>query len=173
MANFLLLLAALLSTGFRVQASAPLTGAQQAEILRAHNEWRARVGTLPLRWSGDLADTAQSWATTLADRGCRLQHSDKDLGENLYFASALQTGDRRQLLQMTPGHVIETWASEAADYSYATNSCARGKTCGHYTQIVWNDTREVGCGMAICPDLGQIWVCEYRPAGNVVGSRPY
>lgn len=164
------MLAAFLS--LPVQVSSPLTGPQQAEILKAHNEWRARVGTLPLHWSRDLADTAQSWAVTLADR-CRLEHNDTDLGDNLFFASALQTGDRHQLVRVTPGQVVAAWASEAADYSYTTNSCARRKTCGHYTQIVWNDTREVGCGMAICPDLGQIWVCEYRPTGNVEGKRPY
>lgn len=25
----------------------------------------------------------------------------------------------------------------------------------------------VGCGMAVCPTLGQVWVCNYRPRGNV------
>ena len=173
MISLLLLWMALLSTGYRWQVPAPLTGAQQAEILRVHNAWRARVGTPPLRWSGDLADAARSWAATLADRRCRLEHSDEAFGENLFFASALQSGGRRQLLHMRPGQVVEAWAGEAADYAYASNSCARGKMCGHYTQIVWKGTREVGCGMAVCSDLGQIWVCEYRPAGNVVGRRPY
>jgi pathogenesis-related protein 1 len=172
MRAFLLLLAAFLSAGFPAQVSSPLTAPQQSEILKTHNEWRARVGTPPLRWSRDLADTAQSWAITLADR-CRSEHSDTDLGENLFMASALEIGARRQLARVTSGEVVAAWAAEVADYSYATNSCARRKTCGHYTQIIWNDTREVGCGMAICRDLGQIWVCEYRPAGNVEGRRPY
>jgi pathogenesis-related protein 1 len=171
MRAFLLLLAAFLS-GLPGQVSSPLTAPQQAEILKAHNDWRARVGTPPLRWSSDLADTARSWAVTLAGR-CRQEHSEKDLGENLYYSSALEIGDRRQLVRVTPGQVVAAWGSEEADYSYAANSCARRKTCGHYTQIIWNETREVGCGMAICPDLGQIWVCEYRPAGNVEGRRPY
>ena len=173
MSSLFLLWMALLAAGCRPQAGAPLTAAQQAEMVKAHNAWRAKVGVPALRWSADLADTARSWAGTLAGGRCRLEHSDEAFGENLFFASALRSGGRPQLLQVRPGQVVGAWASESVDYSYASNSCARGKECGHYTQIVWKDTREVGCGMSVCSDLGQIWVCEYRPAGNVVGQRPY
>lgn len=59
---------------------------------------------------------------------------------------------------------------------------------GHFTQLVWKGTREVGCAAVDCGltdpdgekgedgDVGwkraQGWyvVCEYGPAGNVVGS---
>ena len=39
---------------------------------------------------------------------------------------------------------------------------------GHYTQIVWPETREVGRAMA----SGQrfdVLVCRYWPSGNVIG----
>jgi len=32
---------------------------------------------------------------------------------------------------------------------------------------VWASTEEVGCGRAVCPTFGQVWVCRYRPRGNV------
>ena len=66
--------------------------------------------------------------------------------------------------------VVGYWAAEARDYSYRANTC-RGM-CGHYTQLVWNDTREVGCAVASEPGR-EVWVCNYDPPGNWVGERPY
>ena len=69
--------------------------------------------------------------------------------------------------------------SEAADYSSATNKCAPGKVCGHYTQVVWRNTTHVGCATAICTKNSpfgaqfptwQLWVCNYTPPGNFVGK---
>lgn len=66
-------------------------------------------------------------------------------------------------------------ASEVQWYDYASNSCnaPAGKSCGHYTQVVWAKSTEVGCGVAICDGKGQIWVCNYKPAGNFSGQKPY
>ncbi len=69
---------------------------------------------------------------------------------------------------------VNDWASEKAYYDYANNSCESGKACGHYTQVVWNTSTKVGCAYAICEDShDQVWVCQYQPAGNVVGRKPY
>jgi pathogenesis-related protein 1 len=67
--------------------------------------------------------------------------------------------------------VVDAWGNEVNYYSYADNSCSG--VCGHYTQLVWQSTREVGCAMAVCGDKAQIWVCTYHPAGNFVGQKPY
>jgi len=151
-----------------------LSAAQRAEIVGAHNAWRARVGTTPLVWSVELADRARRWAETLAGSGCGLQVSRGDaVGENLYWAGPVLRDTGRRAEPITPAAVVDAWASEATDYSYGRNACARGKTCGHYTQIVWGSTREVGCATATCPDEGVVWVCNYWPAGNVRGQRPY
>ena len=64
-------------------------------------------------------------------------------------------------------------ASERSNYSYDSNSCAPGEDCGHYTHIVWRDTREVGCGVATGADGSGVWVCNYNPAGNVDSESPY
>jgi len=97
-----------------------------------------------------------------------------DFGENVFWASPAQYSDGfTEIQQLTPTQVVDDWGSEKNDYNYPSNSCAVGKMCGHYTQIVWKSTTEVGCGKALCPDNSQVWVCSYEPAGNYVGQRPY
>jgi hypothetical protein len=57
-------------------------------------------------------------------------------------------------------------------YDYKSNTCHQGGPCGHYTQVVWSGTRELGCGVARSPSR-EIWVCNYNPPGNYIGQRPY
>ena len=66
--------------------------------------------------------------------------------------------------------VVNAWAAESRNYDYRRNKCR--KVCGHYTQIVWRDTREIGCGVARGRGR-EVWVCDYDPPGNWVGQRPY
>jgi hypothetical protein len=80
----------------------------------------------------------------------------------------------KELQKISPEQVVDAWGSEKLDYDYANNSCTPGKMCGHYTQMVWRTTTTVGCAMAVCEDnQTQVWVCQYQPAGNIVGSKPY
>jgi uncharacterized protein YkwD len=130
-------------------------------MLEAHNAVRKTVGTPPLEWSERLTEVAQKWANYLLKSG-QFYHQPKNLyGENLYEISGGEA---------SPVQVLNSWASEAYDYHHRTNSCE--STCGHYTQIVWRETRQVGC--AVAKGQGrQVWVCEYAPPGNFVGERPF
>ena len=95
-------------------------------------------------------------------------------GENLYWASARRWSDGTvEVQQVSPEKVVLSWASEKKNYSLTSNSCQNGKICGHYTQIVWKQSKIVGCGRAFCEDKSQVWVCNYHPPGNVVGQSPY
>ena len=42
----------------------------------------------------------------------------------------------------------------------------------HYTQMIWQDTAEVGCGKANSSGY-EILVCDYSPRGNVNGTAVY
>ena|SRR5689334_17698379 len=131
------------------------------EMLAAHNAVRNKVGVPELVWSPELAEIAQKWAIRLVSEG-GLRHPQKaQYGENLYLIS----GGRA-----SPESVVQAWAAESRDYDYRSNSCR--SRCGHYTQLVWRNTKQVGCAVSRAQRT-EVWVCEYNPPGNYVGERPY
>lgn len=141
-----------------------------AGITAAHNEVRSSVDTTtalpPLEWSCEIAAVAQAYADELAERGCPLEHSTSDYGENLYWASGGNP---------TAADAVEAWAAEESCYTYGEfpNTCSGScSSCGHYTQIVWRESTKLGCGQASCGNE-QVWVCNYDPPGNYLGERPY
>jgi pathogenesis-related protein 1 len=141
------------------QPTSPAPLAQQ--LLDGHNAVRTRVGVPPLRWSDSLAQAAQDWADYLAATRTFFHSPDNQDGENLY---AISGGTA------SPDDVVSAWAQEASGYTISRDTCSG--VCGHYTQIVWRDTREVGCAVATDTQR-EVWVCEYYPPGNIVGFRPY
>ncbi|MGB1310270.1 MAG: pathogenesis-related family 1 protein [Leucothrix sp.] len=160
----------------------PISAGQRfARTLDAHNTVRTAHNLPPLTWSAHLANYAQQWANRSANvRNCGMQHRPQQgpfkqqYGENLWWASPrIWSTGLRELQPVTIERVVKDWADEKAFYNYATNSCQAGEQCGHYTQIVWRDTTEVGCAYQQCGDKSQLWVCNYSPAGNYIGERPY
>lgn len=150
---------------------------EQTEMVAAHNKYRSEAGVLlEVTWSEKLGKLAQVHANKLkTEQSCRLSLSDaRDVGENLYWASALiySTGET-EAQQITPEQVVNSWGRERENYHYPSNSCDVGKVCGHYTQMVWANTAEIGCAKAVCEDNSQVWVCNYYPAGNYIGEKPY
>lgn len=129
-----------------------------------HNTLRATVGVPALEWSTELGAHAQTWANQIAANNCQLVHRTGDnYGENLYWGSG---GTK------TPAQIAAVWSAEKASYDHASNSCAQGQICGHYTQMIWSSTGYVGCGRATCNN-GEVWVCNYDPPGNYTGQSPY
>ena len=131
------------------------------QMVAAHNAVRARLHLPPLVWSEKLAKAAQEWANTLVKEGAFHHPAKSPWGQNLYEV----TGG-----EFLPEQIVSGWASEASKYDYHANQC-RGM-CGHYTQLVWRDTREVGCAVARGGNR-EVWVCDYSPRGNYIGQRPY
>ena len=68
---------------------------------------------------------------------------------------------------------VDAWDNEKPDYTLSTNTCAAGKVCGHYTQVVWANSLKVGCGYTSCANGAKIISCNYDPPGNYIGQRPY
>jgi len=150
-----------------VASSSPVSAQSEADqYLSAHNQARQAVGAgIPnLAWSNSLQTYATNWASNQANTArCALSHSGGPYGENIFWSSG----------QSTPAAAVTAWVNEKQFYDYASNSCAAGEVCGHYTQVVWRNSQMVGCGSANCPGGGKFVVCSYNPPGNFNGEKPY
>lgn len=67
------------------------------------------------------------------------------------------------------------WGNERAKYDFDGSQAKFGEDTGHFTQLVWKDTTDVGCAARWCQGWnagrgGWYLVCEYWPRGNVVGE---
>jgi len=144
------------------------------EALQYHNKVRADVGVPPLVWSKDLAAYAQVWADYLAKNECQFRHRTSNdtafvhYGENLY--ASFTVGVKRK----TAIDASISWAGEKKDYTYAPVANHEKKDVGHYTQMVWKNTKELGMGIGICPEgYVTVIVANYNPSGNIIGQFPY
>nr|XP_020497167.1 cysteine-rich venom protein TEL1-like [Labrus bergylta] len=153
-------------------ADPEVTGEDQQDILDKHNDLRRAVtpttsNMLKMTWNNEAAENAQEWAKT-----CPMEHSSylfrkistTYCGENLFMSSH----------RLGWSQVIDSWYSEVKDWEYGVGSINDG-VVGHFTQVVWYKSHELGCGLAYCPDsrFKYFYVCHYCPAGNYNLARPY
>lgn len=125
------------------------------------------VDTSPLTWNTDIQAIAQSYADSYTCSGS-LTHSNNQyegnyLGENLSLGYSFEDADG-----------VSGWFDEIKYYDYSTPGFSLAT--GHFTQLVWSTTTEVGCGYKYCDSyLGYFVVCNYNPTGNLglVGDVSY
>jgi pathogenesis-related protein 1 len=146
-----------------------------AGITAAHNSARATVLVGPMTWDPALAATAQAWADTCTDvqapAGVLDSNPNRSNGHPWYVGETMFSSSG----PVTPTAAVSQWMAQGADYDYAANTCAVGKSCAYYTQVVWAASTHLGCGIASCPLLSfpNVIVCNYGPGGNPLGARPY
>lgn len=135
-------------------------------MLDQHNRARAEQGLPPLAWNPKLAAAASAYAAELAATGSFAHSDDEGQGENLWM------GTRNAYAY---AEMVKHWVDEKKAFrrGIAPDLSTTGDwdDVGHYTQIVWKDTREVGCAVA-SDDADDYLVCRYYPAGNVEGEDP-
>jgi hypothetical protein len=151
----------------------------QTALLDLHNREREAVGVPPLTWSDSLATEAQNWAEEIESLRLRLDlcaqdssqcppPSNTNQGENIAWGPYPGREYRAASL-------AESWADERRNYVPGTPIEPRfgypEGVYGHYTQMVWGRTAEIGCGF-VERDFS-ILVCRYAPGGNWIGGIPY
>ncbi|MEP0392688.1 MAG: CAP domain-containing protein [Erythrobacter sp.] len=155
-----------LGLGGKADARSDLSQEQSAWF-NAHNEARDAFGTAPLEWSERLTMEAQQWADQLA-RENTIRHSNPDIrartGENLWMG----TSGYFHPSQMIGFFVDEQRYFRSGRFPNVSRT-GNWADVGHYTQIVWAETREVGCAKAT-NGQNDVLVCRYYPGGNVLGQ---
>jgi uncharacterized protein YkwD len=153
-----------------VMGSANLPATFDQRVLAVHNRQRLELGLQPLSWNDSLAQSAQHWADYLASTG-RFEHApeirDAPEGENLWAGTKGY---------YSPEAMVGAWIREKRFFQTGVfpNNSTTGNVedVGHFTQIVWRATTEVGCAEATS-EREDILVCRYAEAGNYIGERPF
>ncbi|HYG02614.1 MAG TPA: CAP domain-containing protein [Chryseosolibacter sp.] len=139
------------------------------EALNFHNKVRKDVGNIQLSWSAELAAYAQEWAENLASRNCAFEHrtgenKKKPFGENIFGGSGID---------YTATDASKSWYSEIKEYVHGPLTYENWYPVGHYTQMVWYSTKEIGIGKATCENGMILIVANYNPPGNYIGQKAY
>ncbi|HYZ47364.1 MAG TPA: CAP domain-containing protein [Sphingomonas sp.] len=160
-----------------IAASAPLTTGAidrtanfDQRLLAAHNRERAQLGVPALAWDDELARGAKAWADALAATG-QFEHSAADPSDPETPGENLWAGSRGA---WAPEEMVGYWIAEKRDYVPgsipAVSRSGDFEKVGHYTQVIWRNTRKVGCALAHGAKE-DILVCRYSQGGNVIGER--
>lgn len=135
-------------------------------MLAEHNRVRQKYDVPVLTWDDGLAKLAQDWADKIAASGA-MPPASRASGQNMFWGTADE---------WLPKDVLEAWEAQSKNYDRATNTCAPGKLCVSFTQVIWFTTTRVGCGKAKGTSKDgptDFFVCDYSPPGNKVGRSPF
>lgn len=131
------------------------------EVLQCHNDYRKKHQAPPLKLSSKLSREAARYAESLASTRI-LKHSMESsrgsCGENLAWASYDQTGK----------DVADRWYDEVKQYNFNRPGFSSGT--GHFTAMVWKNTKKLGVGKATASDGSSFVVARYFPAGNITNQ---
>ena len=148
-------------------------GDLESMVLAVHNRERAAVSVPPLIWSDEIASTAQNYADYLHATG-KFEHRTAEYlathpndsavwGENLAARNGAPT-------PVPIAQNMQGWVAEKNTYQ-GLPSATGTDVVGHYTQMVWKSTTDVGCATATGNNY-DVLVCRYNPPGNS-GGNPY
>jgi len=170
-----------------------LSEAGKRIILDRHNKLRSRVaqGQEPnqpsasnmrkLVWNDELAVIAQRWADQ-----CTFEHDPErskldrtSVGQNLAIFYNSRKFSWAEIESSYLAQSVQNWYDEVTKPGFSRWNIKPfqfSSGTGHYTQVVWAETREVGCGLVYYFDgswYTTLVVCNYAVAGNMAGGEMY
>lgn len=182
-----------------------LKGGERNRFVAAHNAARKAVGVDPLAWSDELSEVAldsldrqkdqliekakEGWAN---GRVVLPEHRlDDQYGENIAgWAGSKVPGAERAVTWWLEEKAAFDKLNASGSYQFGdeaekteidSEGNERPVVVGHYTQMVWKATRQLGAAklsFQLADDRGTVRtyvavVCNYDPAGNINGQKPF
>jgi len=155
-----------------------------ATFLASFNGLRGPHSLKSLVWNTDLADGAAAYAKTCPKVTSTAVSRAKDFASRrkVAYTTAYANSVGETVATATGKPAATVWNQENQYFNCAANTCASGKNCKHYLQIVWSSTSQVGCAGATCTTgspfgatNGGTWnvlVCRWNPSAKSSG-RPF
>uniref|UniRef100_A0A0N5AIY1 SCP domain-containing protein n=1 Tax=Syphacia muris TaxID=451379 RepID=A0A0N5AIY1_9BILA len=134
-----------------------------------HNIYRRLHGAAPLDYDDRIESYARNWSDKLVNRFACIEHDPmRRYGENIFFYAATVLPNESALARMA----LHSFYTESNGYDYKT---------GHFTQLIWKNTKRLGIGVSIGHWLNQYAnncmpkfpafvvyvVVKYDPPGNI------
>merc|ERR1719427_1079418 len=169
-------------------------------ILDKHNELRRKVakgeetgginapqpGAANMKkmvWNTELEEIAQRWADqcTFGHDSVRTKLDGTKVGQNAYLGYSSAQSDEASI-QAAMDTPAQSWYGEVTDPGFDSqniNPFVFSSGTGHYTQVVWADSEELGCALVYFKDTSALLdynnlvVCNYAKAGNFLNSEMY
>lgn len=145
------------------------TAEESKKVLTLHNSYRSSLSIPPLKYSEDLAQFALEWCRELGRKNGAFEHRPyngkfaQKYGENIYKGT----------LSLTPFEdAVNLWSTEKSKFRNDILNRSNWSKAGHYSQMIWRNSVSVGCAVVEINGMS-IVVCNYDPAGNMMGERTY
>ncbi len=128
--------------------------------MESHNKYRKRHNSKPLTLNKDLCEIAQEYAKKLAESNNFIhsgnKYNDKPLGENIFMSNHFPISGK---------FTTDNWYNEIKNYNFDNPGFKEG--IGHFTQLVWKSTSDVGFGIEVSTDGFYYVVANFFPPGNI------
>ncbi|PIC17377.1 hypothetical protein B9Z55_023641 [Caenorhabditis nigoni] len=154
-------------------------------LVSYHNVYRSKHNAPALIVDPVLESRGKRWADELAyHRGCLVHEQPRTYGENLFFFGARHLPSPQTLAAA----IIQSFYLEGIGYNYSSWKPMSFFKTGHFTQLIWKDSRKIGVGVSIVksssirspcvsggsPNMYLIFVVvKYDPAGNMESHKAY
>ena len=136
--------------------------------IKRHNVVRACHNANPLMFNCEIMKIAQDYSQYLATQVGTLQHSGTEfhgewMGENLAYVGGSN-------INISGERPTNMWYNEVSNYNFNNPGFSSGT--GHFTQVVWKNSKEFGIGL-YCQNNKCFMTGNYYPGGNFGYNNDY